>query len=229
MARRRRLATAGGASVGSVRCWLLCAESAALVRGDGVLGLALARLLQLRQELFAERAVALRGEAQDFRAYARRELDGREAVLAHLPLPLLFDAAVGLGVGRLRLVPRAPEEEHGASRAPCPTGRRPRAPARARAGGSRNMRASSASVLTSETAVTRRTSARGSDSSAAGFFAETFACFVAGVGCCARTPDTLTAKNSATANIETLFNIVTLQFKLAVSTQHSAFSRTKRA
>jgi hypothetical protein len=97
-----------------------------------------------------------------------------------------------------------------------------RACTRERSIGSRNVRASSASVLTSETAVTRRISAIGSASAAAaaGFFAAGFADFagcVCGGGCCASVCAGETTAQSATANRETLFDITFLRTDLTLA------------
>ena len=83
-----------------------------------------------------------------------------------------------------------------------------RACTRERSTGSRKVRASSAKVLTSEMAVVRRISAIGS-TSAVGFFAEV----LAGLACggCARTPAGCAAKQIAATNRRTRFIITLLQ------------------
>src|SRR5205085_11111313 len=78
--------------VGQARDWLrvvvrLFVRGRSLVRSRRVLGLALARLVHLREELLAERAVALGREPKDFRAKARRQVRHEGPALAHLPLP----------------------------------------------------------------------------------------------------------------------------------------------
>ena len=87
-----------------------------------------------------------------------------------------------------------------------------RACTRERNTGSRNMRASSARVLTSEMAVVRRISAIGSTSAAVGFFAEVLAGLAC--GCCARTPAGCAAKQIAATNRRIRFIITLLQRRL---------------
>jgi hypothetical protein len=80
----------------------------------GVFELLLARVFEFPQQLFAERALAAGGEAQDFRTQVRRGERDRRAALLALAAALLFEPALRLAVGPVGRVPRAAEERAGA-------------------------------------------------------------------------------------------------------------------